>query len=843
MTRLTLRQLRAFLGAVLLVIMSTGLSVGTGFSQVLSVADVTPGAGTNSPAAELAATVELPANAPDYEAWAKVASRAEKAVDAARASDADLESLRAEMVTWREAFSTARGENTVPIKSLREQIAALGPEPADGAVESDSAATQRKALQGQLSLLETPVLAADIAFARANAIIEGIDGLLRSRQNDSFFTMGPSPAAPALWPAAFSDVVNTIQSVMRDFRALATSDVRRAELRQSAFPILFFSLIGFVLLLRGRAWIIKGGARLTARSKGPGKGVWTFAISIAQVGVPLLGLGALLIALYAAGFGDNRLQYIAIFVLFVGAGFIVARWIGARVFGQPESDWAVLNLAPATRIEGRFDAVILGIVYGVYGALGKVAQAENYSAETIAVLNTPVVILGGVLVFRLGRLLLAYGGQASEESEEVAGFTSRTVKIGARWLKIIGVVGPLLVLLGYGTLGEHLLFATMLSLALIGVLLALHVFYVDLFGLLMKRSTQDAQDALLPVLVSGVTLLLSVPVFALIWGVRATELSEIWARVGEGVSFGEGVIKPTDLLWMIVVFVIGYGATRLIQGMLKTTVLPKTKMDIGGRNAITAGIGYVGYFLAALFAVTAAGINLSSLAIVAGALSVGIGFGLQNIVSNFVSGIILLIERPISEGDWIEAGGQMGFVKDISVRSTRIETFDRTDVVVPNSDLISGVVTNYTRGNKIGRVIIPVGVAYGTDTRRVAAILLEIIKAHPLVVVNPEPAVLFTEFGADSLNFEVRAILSDVNFKLSVHSEINHEIARRFLEEDIEIPFAQRDVWLRNPEALRGEEAAKPAPVQHQIDSAQDPTLTRDDAVDLGEGADQSDES
>lgn len=743
----------------------------------------------------------------DYTAWTQTAQRAEDAISASRASDAAFETLRSEIASWRQRFLTAQSANSQRIATLQSQIASLGAAPSEGQTESEDIATRRQELNDQLAELRTPIVTAEEAYSRANGMIGEIDQIIRARQTDALLRLGPSPLNPAHWPQALEDLIDSLATPVEEVISSWNSPVQRAQFR-SNLPIVFLLVaLALVLGLRGRGWVHSAVNKLRDMTR-RGTGVWSFLVSLGLIFLPYVGLLALSKAVTSTGLlgasGTLFLEQVPEW----GLTLLVVRWLGEQTFAR-DSKLATLALDDTNRTEGRFYITSLGFLMVARQILDTLLSIDGAADTTPVVLGFPIVLIAGLILFRLGLILNRFRlADEFEQDGETQDLGTRLAKFLGRGAIVVGIAGPLMYAIGYVRAGDNLVSPTVWTLGLLCALLVAQRFIKDVYRLITNKSDEDG-DSLIPVLAGYVLVFLSAPLAALIWGARVADLTEMWTRFREGFSIGDTRISPTDFLTFIVIFAVGYSVTRLLQSGLRGSVLPKTRIDIGGQNAIVSGVGYVGIFLAALIAISAAGLDLSSLAIVAGALSVGIGFGLQNIVSNFVSGIILLIERPISEGDWIEVGGQMGYVRDISVRSTRIETFDRTDVIVPNADLVSGTVTNYTRGNVIGRVIVPVGVAYGTDTRKVEDILRRIARDHPMVLMNPEPGVVFKGFGADSLDFEIRAILRDVNYVLSVKSDMNHEIAKRFADEGIEIPFAQRDVWLRNPEVLQ-QDSQKP---------------------------------
>ena len=375
-------------------------------------------------------------------------------------------------------------------------------------------------------------------------------------------------------------------------------------------------------------------------------------------------------------------------------------------------------------------------------------------------------------------------------------------------LYFLGVATVFAALLGYISFAQFIsqqivVTGAMLATAYIGFLAARAVSeegsFANTFVGRRLKARFDTEDTTLDqlglaasVCINILIVVVFLPLVLFQWGFQPGDIATWINKLATGFQIGTFSFSPFAIVTGLIVFAIGYFITRWFQGWLDDSVMARGKVDTGVRNSIRTVVGYAGLALAALIGVSAAGINLSSFALVAGGLSLGIGFGLQNIVQNFVSGLILLAERPFKAGDWIVAGATSGTVKKISVRATEIETFQRQTVILPNSVLINGAVGNWTHRNRMGRVDIPVGVVHGSDAEHVYQVLTEIARSHPLVLKNPEPFVLFSGFSETAMNFEIRVFLADISGSSTVQNDIRFAILRGFNKEGIEIAHTPR---------------------------------------------------
>jgi small-conductance mechanosensitive channel len=264
-------------------------------------------------------------------------------------------------------------------------------------------------------------------------------------------------------------------------------------------------------------------------------------------------------------------------------------------------------------------------------------------------------------------------------------------------------------------------------------------------------------------------------------------------------TIGDTEVTFISVVWLIVFILLLFITTGVIRKYVVGRLLQRTRLDIGIQHAITTITTYVIILIGLIVLLQTAGIDLTTLNVLVGALGIGVGFGLQNIVNNFISGLIILLERPIKIGDRIEVGSIEGDVVKIGGRSTTVLTNDNISVIVPNSKFILENVVNWSHNERTVRFRIPVSVAYGSDIKLVEKALLEVAKDNPDVLDNPEPAVRFLEFGDSGLLFELRAwTMTLIHKKGKLISALNFAIYDKFKKHNIEIPFPQRDIHIRS---------------------------------------------
>ncbi len=270
------------------------------------------------------------------------------------------------------------------------------------------------------------------------------------------------------------------------------------------------------------------------------------------------------------------------------------------------------------------------------------------------------------------------------------------------------------------------------------------------------------------------------------------------ALISIELSLFSRTITPKSILVVVFAIYAILFTSRGINAFLIQEILPRYRVTRGVQESITRLVRYFIFLIGFMVLLKLLGFKFGDIAIIGGALGVGIGFGLKEIVNNFVSGLILLFERPIKVGDVIMVGQDMGEVTSLGLRATTVQTFDNAEIVIPNAELITTPVTNWTLGEKKVRVKVPIGVAYGTDISSVLKILLSCAALNPTVLTQPPPNALFLMFGDSSLNFELRVWVSDINDRMRVLSELNQDIENEFQIAGIVIPFPQTDLHLKS---------------------------------------------
>lgn len=582
--------------------------------------------------------------------------------------------------------------------------------------------------------------------------------------------------------------------------------------RSALFSSLAFSGLAGLLIYFGGYRIF--GRFILGRNEVEGGGIGARLTSAFwSAAIPTLTAAAVGASTYflLLDFGVLRIDFAALFArLIQSAVALVLVLTLALVILSP---WdAASRLVNVTNRGAKWLFALVGFLFAIrtisYVGVGirEILDLPLQSSVAQAFLET--IAVGAVLII-VSRLdpIAPEGKLDSETGISTQGWIRTTTLVAGISLILISLVGYVALAAFIAT--QIVVTGALLIVIYFGLLSAKSIMVEGAFaasplGVKLSKAVQLSEQSanrlglLFGILIYLIILGLGLSFILLQWGFASEEVMSGALALFTHLQIGGINISLLNIGIGLILFGVGFFATRRFQQWLDRNVLARGKVELGVRNSIRKVIGYFGIALAAMIAISAAGFDLSNLALVAGALSLGIGFGLQTIVSNFVSGLILLAERPFKAGDWVETTSVQGIVKEISVRATEIETFSRKSVIVPNSELVNAAVGNWTHRNPIGRIQVMIGVSYDNSPQRIIDLLVEIANQNPNILTTPEPSVEFADFGASSLDFVIRAFLSDIGNGLSVRNELRVAIYERFKEENIEIPFPHREVFVHN---------------------------------------------
>ena len=698
---------------------------------------------------------------------------------------------------------------------LDEQLAQLGT-PAEGTTEPPELAAQRRSITKQRDGLAASVAQAKTSAVRAQQLATDIDQQRVAQRTEELGQKVASPLSPALW----SKVAERLPIDIARVAPLAEQgrDTFVAGIRANGWGTPLLGLVAaLVMMFPLRLWLRRLGRRFAASERAPdgrlrrsGLAMWLLLVGTLLPGYAVVVLMAALDAIDAIA---PRLQVVAdgLETATFRAAFIAA--LSACMLVPKRPSWRLLNLDDTAALKLRKYAWGAAALAWLSTVLVALDQATRTSDVTTVALDGLIALtyLGLIMAMlvTLARLHRRQTAEAEAKLEAQAdGVGAATPVRRSSWLVLARVAGNIAVAAAIiATLLGYLNFAKFVNQQLIGgsiVVLAatlLFKFVDDLSTWMLNADSKVGQTILLSTGLSvsrleqaGVLLSAVLRTFVVLIALLAlaAPFGNIGSVVERVASLANGIpitkdltLQPGRIAIALLVMLVGLAVTRLLQRWLTDTYLPKTELDLGARNSISTIAGYVGIILVGLWALTAMGLNLKNLALLVSALSVGIGFGLQAIIQNFVSGLILLAERPVKIGDWVKLGDQEGDIRRINVRSTEIQVSDKSTLIVPNSELITKTIRNMTMGNNQGRIQIQFAVPTSTDVGNLRQALLDAYTAHTNVLKQPAPTVYIDSIAGGQITINSFAYVASPRQVYATRSDLYFSLLQILAERNI----------------------------------------------------------
>ncbi|MEO5560747.1 MAG: DUF3772 domain-containing protein [Dokdonella sp.] len=745
------------------------------------------------------------------------------AQDAEPLTDARLNELRDTVASVTAQADALSDDRTPRLAAVDARLGELGVAPVKGASpEASDITAQRADLDKQRSILDAEIKRARLLAVDARQLTDQIAEARRANFQAKLSQRTASPLTPAFWKDVASNLSRdgSRLGALRSGVSSAVSDSFAPDNR--AFAIGGVGM-GLLLMLVGRWWAERALMRTTANRVPQGRlrrSALAFAIVVVET--LFVGGGAQLMMVgldWHGAFSDAETAFARAVVSAIFFGSFVAG-LGRALLSAARPSWRLPSIPDDVAERLRLFPMLLGCAIAISILQQKINTLVGASlSATIAGSLMVALIYAALIGWGLTRVADDEADKSTEraredakDAEKDAVSRQRSAWIGfcvaALWLGVVGTV--VAVLSGYVALAQQIA-RQMVGLGIVAATFYLLVHLIeDVCAAVMSTRAGWLQNTLgleprsleqFEVLCSGIfrvcALVLALATVFAPYGSGPADLLARIAQAGSSLKIGQIEVTPAAVFGAFAVFIVGIAAIRALKNWLFHRYLPTTRMDPGMRISVTTLLGYVGGVVVFAFALSALGFSLERITWVASALSVGIGFGLQAIVQNFVSGLILLVERPVKVGDWVVLGDTEGDIRRINVRATEIQMSDRSTVIVPNSELITKSVRNVTLANAEGRVRIRLPVPIESDAARVREILREAFAAHHSVLTTPAPNVLLDGIEGGSLIFIAIAYITNPRQSGSTRSELLFDILARLRADRIALSSPQHIQLLR----------------------------------------------